>query len=255
MFKLIDSHCHLEEIENLDLAIKKAKSVGIIAIIGVGSDYQSNREVLEMAKKYKGFVFPALGYHPWELKPGEISVNLKFIENYLPEAIALGEIGLDYKKEIRKVAEKELQKSVFSQLLEIAKRHQKPVIIHSRYAWQDAFDLVKESGIEKAVFHWYSGTSSVLREIINSGYFLSATPAAEYSYEHQRAIKEAPLEKLLLETDSPVEYGKEKKWKAKPSDILRTLKAVAQLKEISEEKLAEITTYNAIKFFGLFLKL
>ena len=244
MQKLIDSHCHLEDIENLDLAIKKAKSVGVVGIVAVGSDYQSNQQVLEIAGKNEGFVFPALGYHPWELKLREVADNLKFIENHLIYAVGIGEIGLDYKKDIKKAVSVDLQKSVLRHLLAIAKRHRKPVIIHSRYAWQDAFDLVKESGIEKAVFHWYSGTLSVLREIIEGNYFLSATPAAEYSREHREVIKDGSLNKLFLETDSPV-----RGWE--PVDILRSLKAVAELKNVSQEEVAQVTTNNAIKFFNL----
>jgi len=249
MPNLIDTHCHLEEIKNLDSVIEKAKSVGVIAIIAVGSDYQSNRRILfDIAPKYEGFVFPALGYHPGELKLSEIADNLKFIENSIKEAVGIGEIGLDYKKDIKKSVSVDLQKSVLRRLLAIAKRDQKPVIIHSRYAWQDTFDLVKESGVEKAVFHWYSGTSSVRRKIIEGNYFLSANPAAEYSREHREAIKDASLDRLLLETDSPV-----RDWK--PADVLKSLNAVAELKNLSQEEIAQITTDNAIKFFDLPLKL
>ncbi len=92
---------------------------------------------------------------------------------------------------------------MLKELLKIAKIHKKPVIIHSRYAWRDALSSVEEAEIEKAVFHWYTGTSSVLKEIVSQGYFISATPAVEYHEEHRRAVKEIPLERLLLETDSP----------------------------------------------------
>jgi len=103
------------------------------------------------------------------------------------------------------------------------------------------------------VFHWYTGTSSVLRDIISQGYFISATPAVEYHEEHRRAIKATPLPQLLLETDSPVCYrrGSEFEYEAKPADILRVLAEVARLRSISQTKIAEVTTNNALKFFGL----
>jgi Tat protein secretion system quality control protein TatD with DNase activity len=91
----------------------------------------------------------------------------------------------------------------------------------------------------------------VLREIIAAGYFISATPAAEYHDEHRRAVRETPIENLLLETDCPVRYGREAKWESRPSDILRTLKAVSQLRGIPDDILAETTTKNAVRFFGL----
>jgi len=113
--------------------------------------------------------------------------------------------------------------------------------------------LVEEVQLKKVVFHWYAGTSSVLRDIINQGFFISATPAVEYHGEHRRAVKEIPLERLLLETDSPVVYGRgnEFEYEAKPADLLRTLKGVAGLKGVSEAQIAEVTTNNALRFFGL----
>ena len=252
--ELIDSHCHLEEIENLGSAIEKAKSAGVVAIIGVGSDYSSNSQVLKIAEKYRGFVYPALGFHPARLEATQIAQNLKFIEDHLTEVNGIGEVGLDYDKRITKIAPKELQKSVLAEVLAIAQKYQKPVVIHSRYAWRDALSLVEGAQIKKAVFHWYTGPSSVLKDIVHQGHLISATPAAEYHQEHRRAIKSISLENLLIETDSPVSYGMNPKWQAEPADILRSLKAVAQLKGISEQELAQITTRNAIEFFDLPLR-
>lgn len=253
MSQLIDTHAHLEEIENLGKVITDAKSANIIAIIGVGSDYQSNQKVLKLAQTYEGFVYPALGLHPYNLKDTEIDRTLEFIEAHIEQAVGIGEIGLDYHKRVRAVAEKDVQNRVLGELLKIAKKYNKPVVIHSRYAWRDALSLVEEAQIEKAVFHWYTGTSSVLRDIVNDGYCISATPAVEYHEEHRRAVKEIPLDRLLLETDSPVVYrrGSEFEYEARPSDVLRSLRGAARLKGVSEVRLAEITTGNALKFFGL----
>jgi TatD DNase family protein len=253
VYRLIDTHVHLDEIENLDQAIEEAKSANIIAIIGVGSDYESNEKILHFARVYKGFVYPALGLHPWNLKDSEIDRSLQFIEAHIDEAVAIGEIGLDYDKRVRAIAEKDLQKHVLEQVLQIAKTYKKPAVIHSRYAWRDALHLVEAVQLGKVVFHWYTGTSSVLRDIVTQGYFVSATPAVEYHEEHRRAVKQIPLERLLLETDSPVVYrrGSEFEYESKPADILRALRGVAELKGVGEAQIAEVTTDNALKFFGL----
>jgi TatD DNase family protein len=210
--ELIDTHCHLEEIENLRAVIDRAKSTGLIGIIAVGSDYQSNGQILEITEKYKGFVYPALGFHPAMLNTSRIDRNLEFIEEHIAEAKGIGEIGLDYHKKIIAMAPKELQKSVLREILVIARKHRKPMIIHCRYAWRDALSLVEEAGMEKAVFHWYTGPSSILRDIVSLGYYISATPAAEYHQEHRRAVKAVSQEHLLIETDSPVSYGTELRW-------------------------------------------
>jgi len=254
VYKLIDTHAHLDELKNLDLALEEAKKAGVIAIVAVGSNHQSNIKTLEISQKYCRFVYPALGLHPWELGnlgTFEIDDNLRFIEQNIASAVAVGEIGLDYDKRVLKVASKELQKEVLGRLLNIAVQYAKPAVIHSRYAWKDALYLIQDIGIDKAVFHWFTGFSSVLTGIIDGGYFVSATPAVEYHEEHRRAVREAPLQRLLLETDCPVTYGRAARYESKPADVLRDLEAVSQLKGIDETEIAEQTTRNAINFFSL----
>ena len=254
MYKLIDTHAHLDELTNLDSALEDAKKAGIIAVLAVGSNHQSNIKTLEISQRHCRFVYPALGLHPYDLAnlgTPEIDDNLRFIEQNIASAVAVGEIGLDYDKRVVKVASKELQKEVLNQLLNIAKKYAKPAIIHSRYAWKDALCLIQDIGIDKAVFHWFTGFSSVLRGIIDGGYFVSATPAAEYHEEHRRAVRETPLQRLLLETDCPVTYGRAVRYKSRPADVLRDVEAVSQLKGIDESKIAEQTTRNAINLFSL----
>ena len=254
MYQLIDTHAHLDELNNLDLAIEEAKEAGVIGIVSVGSNYQSNVKTLEISRRYDSFAYPALGLHPWELgnlESSQIDESLRFIEENIAGVVAVGEIGLDYDKRVVKVASKELQKEVLGRLLGLAAKYAKPAIIHSRYAWKDALKLVQDSGTKKAVFHWFTGFSSVLNDIIATGYFISATPATEYHEEHRRAVREALLDNLLLETDCPVTYGRETRYESKPADVLRSLKSVAQLKGIDEATIAEQTTKNAVDFFSL----
>jgi len=253
IFRLVDSHAHLEEIENLEDAIQKARSVGVMAIIGVGSDYQSNQKILQLSRDYRGFVYPALGLHPWYIKESDIERDLEFIEAHVDEIAGIGEVGLDYHKKVRALADKDLQKSVFRAILNIAVKHNKPALIHSRYAWKDALNSVEDVHLEKGVFHWYTGTSSVLREIVSQGYYISATPAVEYHEEHRRAVKEIPLDRLLLETDSPVVYGRgnDFEYKSQPADVLRSLKETARLRDVGEIDIAEITSNNALRLFNI----
>ena len=252
-YRLIDSHAHLDEITSLQEVIAEAKLAGVIAIIAVGSDYQSNNKVMGLARDYNGFVYPALGLHPWNLKGEDIEGTLEFIEGNIDKAVAIGEIGLDYHKKVRERAGKSLQMDLLSRLLKIAGTHRKPAIIHSRYAWRDAFAVVSQTQVENVVFHWYTGTSSVLRDIINQGYFISASPAVEYHEEHRRAVKQIPLERLLLETDSPVIYrrGTEFEYQSNPSHICKALRGVVELRGIDETQVAEMTTVNALRLFNL----
>jgi TatD DNase family protein len=254
MYELVDTHAHLEEIAELGQAIDEAREAGVIAIVAVGSDYQSNQKVLALAEVYGDFVYPALGLHPWNLGGADIERNLEFIEAHIHRAVGIGEIGLDYHKRVKERAGKDLQMRVLREVLQLAKTYKKPAIIHSRYAWQDSLSLVTEAQLEKVVFHWYTGTSGVLRDIINHDYFISATPAVEYHKEHRRAVKEVPLSRLLLETDSPVAYGQGPdglKYESRPVHVLNALRGAASLKTIDEAELAQLTTDNALKFFEL----
>ncbi|UCD08229.1 MAG: TatD family hydrolase [Dehalococcoidales bacterium] len=252
--KLIDTHCHLDEIENLDSVLDEARETRVTGIIAVGINYQTNLKVLELAESYPEMVFPALGLHPQELPEMddvEIDRTLSQIEEHIDKAVAIGEIGLDYHKRIRALVSKERQQSVLRDVVLLAKKFEKPVSIHSRYAWKDALTIATEVGIKDAVFHWYTGPSSVLRDLLEQGYYISATPAAEYHSEHRRAIREAPLNRLFLETDSPVSYGREDRYTAAPRDVVRSLNAASEITGMNRESLAEQTTRNAIRFFRL----
>mgnify|MGYP005865885595 CR=1 FL=1 len=253
MYTLIDTHAHMEEIADVAQAIAEAKAAGVVTIVAVGSDINSNEQILSIARAYPGYVYPALGYHPYNIQSAEIDRNLEFIKAHIAEAVAIGEIGLDYHKKVRERADKDVQKNVLQELLKLAGTHDKPALVHSRYAWQDSLTLVESAQVESAVFHWYAGTSSVLRSIVGRGYHISATPAVEYHPEHRRAVKEIPLDRLLLETDAPVVYGRgsDHEFESRPAHLLRTLSGAASVKGIDEAQLAEITTANARLFFNL----
>jgi len=254
VIKVVDTHAHLESLGDLEKDVHEAREEGVVAIVAVGSDYDSSSRVLDMAAKYPRFVFPALGLHPWELgKAGTEGVDkiLKLIEDQKEAIVAVGEVGLDYDKRVRAIAEKSRQQAVLKEFLALARRLDKPVSLHSRYSWKDCFDLVQSAGLDKVVFHWFTGFSSVLDSILKAGYFVSCTPAAEYHSEHRRAIREAPMAQLLLETDAPVSYGRDSRYQSAPKDVLRSLNAAAELKGVDRDLVAEKTTENALKLFGI----
>jgi TatD DNase family protein len=253
LYKLIDAHAHLEQVEDLGAALARAREIGVSAIITAGSDYHSSRWALRVSSKWKHSdpkVYATIGVHPLSLDSSKIDRALKFIQKNIGKAVGVGEIGLDYwLKDVRKDPNrKELQKRVFKNLLEIAKEHGKPVVIHSRGAWKDCFEMVKEAKVEKAVFHWFSGPIDVLESLLKEKYLISATPAAAYSKEHRTAIQTTPIENILLETDSPVMYrGKT----SEPADVISTLSEVAALKDMEKEAVANKTTRNGVELFSI----
>jgi TatD DNase family protein len=197
----------------------------------------------------------ALGIHPESLEdnqPGAVDECLQFVRENIKEAVAVGEIGLDYwYKWARKNDDKKKeQRDVFARQLDLAKEFDLPVIIHSRGSWRDCLDMTKAAQIKKANFHWYSGPLDILDEIVACGYFISASPALAYSPQHQDAVRHVPIEHLLIETDSPVFY---ENFSATPKDVLRTLKLYSSMKDIEEAQAAKIFFKNTTDFFCLSL--
>ena len=241
---MIDGHAHLNEIEDVDAALARAQDAGVTGIVAVGMDLASNQSTLELHRRFSHLVYPAVGYHPWSITPEGIETNLAFIREHLAGCVALGEVGLDYQAKVKK----KLQQEVFAALLELAAREAKPVIIHTRFSQVRAHRMVREAGIAKAVFHWYSGPLEVLADILADGYFISATPALAYSQPHQAAVQAAPLSRILMETDAPVEYqGKE----SEPADLVTTAREISRVKGMELSQVMAATTANAKKFYNL----
>ena len=242
--KPIDGHAHLDGLRDLEEDLADARKAGIYAIIGVGMNLSSNQKIMEIAGKHPGFVFPAIGYHPWEIREGDVDATLSFIEEHIERCVAMGEVGLDYKVKVKK----RLQQQVLAEIVKLAHRFDKPLILHGRPSYRRIFTMVAEGKVKQAVFHWYSGPGDLLRDIIAAGYYVSATPALAHSEAHRAAIKAAPLERILLETDCPVAHeGRD----SRPSDVFITARLVADIKAVPENAVITTTTESAKAMFSL----
>lgn len=252
MRRLIDTHAHLSDLGDVEGVIKRSKQAGVDAIVAVGANMHTCTATLRWAEAFTDYVFPALGIHPTEWAEDDVPSTLQYIEAHLDGCVAVGEIGLDYwNREARKSKDiRERQRSIYIQQLEMAAEHGKPVSVHGRGSWRDALNLARQHGPEGAVFHWYSGPLDILEELLDAGYLVSATPAVEFSRDHRKALDKAPLERILIETDSPV-HLRNRDRSSEPADLVITLRALAKLKDASEEEVAEVTTGTAETFFGL----
>lgn len=255
--KIIDTHAHLDHLNDLDQALKEAQAAGVEGIVAVGEDLASNQKNLEIKKSsLSPKIYLALGMHPGNIKKDEIEDCLAFIRANIDGTCAIGEIGLDFwYKWVRKDKEKkDEQRAVFRQQLAIAEEFGRPAIIHSRGTWRECLETTKEAGVKRAVFHWYSGPVDVLKDILACGYFISATPSLAYSSPSREAMAYAPIEQTLIETDCPVFYrsldGKDG-FAARPKDVFKTLELYAQLKNMDQQEALTILNNNARKFFGM----
>ncbi len=255
--KIIDSHAHLDHLDDIENALQRAWDAGVEQIVAVGVDLKANKKILELQKSFtQPRINVALGIHPGNINADEIDMTLQFIREHIHQAVAVGETGLDYwYKWVRKdEAKKEQQRQVFNEQLTIAVDFNRPIVIHSRGAWRDCLEMTQKNNVTKALFHWYSGPVDILKEILNAGYYVSTSPSIGYSPQSREAMQHAPLERILIETDCPVFYQTDSEgggFKAEPKDVWRTLKSLAALKNLPEEEVLKAVNQNAQHFFTL----
>ena len=247
----IDTHCHVvsEYYDDIDEVIKNAIDNGVLKIIINGYNMQSNREVLELVKKYD-IVYGALGIQPEELYDYNDD-SLKFIEEHINDEkiIAVGEIGLDYHYD----TDKDLQKELFKRQLKIAYKYNKPVIIHSRDCIQETYNILKESKV-KGIMHCYSGSKEMALEFIKIGFLIGIGGVSTFKNAKNivDVIKYIPLEYIILETDSP--YLTPEPYRGKrnePMYIPIVAKRVADIKGLDIKEIERTTTDNARRLFDI----
>ena len=153
---------------------------------------------------------------------------------------------------INKDLERQKQKDFFAMHLDCCQEFDLPIVIHSRGAWRDCLAMTKAAGVRRALFHWYSGPEDILDQILDAGFYVSTSVSVAYSPESRRAMARSPVERILIETDSPVCYkDTEMSFMAEPKDVVRTWKALAQLKNLDEEETLAVVNTNAKNFFGI----
>lgn len=260
---IIDTHAHLDHLEDLTGALANADQAGVTRIVTVSVDASSclrNWEIAQSVERPK--IHLAMGMHPSDADRSQLERCLRLIRDHRQDLTAIGEIGLDfwYKGVRQDDGKKNEQREVFRAFLDIAGELDLPVIVHTRGTWRECLETVKSAGIRKAEFHWYSGPVDVLKDILDGGYFISAAPSLVYSPQSREAVRYAPLDRTLIETDSPVYYHPPAApgalestdgFKAEPRDVIKTLKAVCALKELDEEAALAIFNRNAMEFFRL----
>lgn len=225
---LIDIHAHLDfkQFDNdREEVIKKAQKANVKAIINNGTDPETNRKTIELAKKYN-VIKPALGLYPVygaKLTDEELDEEFKFIESSKP--VALGEVGLDLKE----LPDLKKQKEVFERFIKLSNKLKIPLIVHSRKAEQETLDCLMSSEAKLVNMHCFSGKISLAKKIEDHGWFLSIPPNIVFSEHFQGLVKAISLSHLLTETDSPF-LSNVKGERNEPANVAVTVKKIAELK-------------------------
>ncbi len=247
---LVDSHSHIFFYKDIEPIIKECKERGVKFIIENGLNVETNRIVLNEAKKYD-IILAALGFHPTDIskeKEEIIEKEIEFIRENKDKIIAIGEVGLDFYW----VKEKELQekqKRYLYMFIELAEEIRKPLIVHSRNSEKEVIDILSTTKT-KVILHSYMGRLSYAKKAIDLGFYFSI-PAVVYKRKDlHRLIEEIPLDLILTETDSPfldpVGYRNNRPWK-----VIYGLETIARIKKIDLEELKKIIFENFKKVFKI----
>jgi len=251
---VIDTHCHLD-MKDFDVdreeVIERSKEAGFEALITVGSDLAGTTKAVQLSEHY-AMVYASVGIHPHDAKDFTEKVYSQLTNwSKKTKVVAIGETGLDYHYDH---SPRETQKDVFRRHLHLAEETRLPVIIHSREAKKDTLHIMQECGVGKGVLHCFSGDQDMAEKAMSMGFYLSL--AGPVTFRKSLSLKEIarmiPDDYLLVETDAPYLSPEPVRGKRnEPAFMLNTLRHVAELRGISLEDLARITSLNAKRLFGI----
>ncbi|MFN4218717.1 MAG: TatD family hydrolase [Candidatus Bipolaricaulia bacterium] len=249
---LIDSHAHLDSPQfdgDREHVVRRALEANV-KIISIATDIASSWKTLEIARKYE--LRCTVGVHPHQAEQFSEDETLQQLRKLCaaPEVVAIGEIGLDYFKEY---APRQSQQRAFRAQLELAQELSKPVVIHLRDATEDLLKILGEHRGVRGVVHSFTGDWALAQRVLDLGLYLSVNGIV--TFEKSQALRDAvaqiPLERLLLETDCPyVAPVPLRGTRNEPSFVRYVAQAVAHIKRISFDEVAQATTRNAQALFG-----
>jgi TatD DNase family protein len=252
---MIDSHCHLDGKDyrgRLDQIVSSAQTEGVHTIVNIGADLPSSIRSIELAKQFP-CIFATVGVHPHDAKTysSELEEKLQKLLSY-EKVVAIGEIGLDF---FRDLSPRNVQREIFRRQLEMAADQKFPVVIHTRDAFRDTINIVKEysSKLVGGIFHCFLGSVDEAKEVIELGFYISIGGIVTFPKSVMTEMAVAiPLEYILLETDSP--YLAPVPYRGKinqPAYIKYVKDKVAQLRNIPAEEVEKITDRSCRKAYRL----
>lgn len=251
--KIFDTHTHIYDTkfnEDFDDVMKRIKEE-MYGIASIGFDFESSKKSVELSNKYD-FVYAVIGVHPVDIKKYNDDIENKLINIALNEkkVVAIGEIGLDY---YWMADPKEVQKEGFKRQLELARKVNLPVVIHTRDALQDTLDILKEYNDIGGILHCYPGSYESARPFLDRYYIgIGGTVTFKNNKKTKELVKDIDLKHIVIETDCP--YLTPVPYRGKRNEPVYTTfvaKEIAKIKEIDVQEVIDITTENAKKIYNI----
>lgn len=253
---LIDSHAHLDDKrfdKDRDKIIKNLKNEGIDIVINPGADFASSVKSVKLSEEYE-CIYAAVGIHPHDVKDMDEN-TIEFLREFSKKekVVAIGEIGLDYYYDN---SPRDLQKKWFREQIKLAKEVNLPIIVHDRDAHGDVYEIIKEEcdGNLTGVLHCYSGDIELAKQFIEMGFYISfAGPITFKNAKTPKEVaKEIPIEKILIETDSPYLTPDPHRGKRnEPLYVSYVAQMIAQVKGITYNEVEKITSENTKRLFNI----
>ncbi len=252
---LFDTHAHYDAEQfdaDRDEVLGALPGAGIALAVNPGCDLPSSRAAVALAERYD-FLYAAVGYHPENCapyRPEDLEALRELAEH--PKVVAIGEIGLDYYWEEN--PPREFQQQVFRDQLALAAELELPVIVHDREAHADSLAMIREFPQVRGVFHCFSGSAEMAEELVKLGWMVSFTGVLTYKNARKavEAARAVPLERVMIETDSPYMAPVPHRGKRNDSRYVRLIcERLAEIKGVSFAKCARVTRENGKRFFGI----
>jgi TatD DNase family protein len=243
-----DSHCHLYDTRGVpvDDVVAAARAAGVTTMVNVGCDADTTARAIELAAQYEG-VHATAGLHPHEAVHGVDSI-VPYLDH--PAVIAVGECGLDYYYEH---SPRDVQRTAFAAQIALAHQHDLPLVIHSRDAWDDTFDVLMAEGVpDRAVFHCFTGGPAELRRCLDLGAFVSFSGIVTFrnATELHDAARQCPLDRMLAETDSPYLAPVPHRGRTnQPAFVVHVVAALAELRGVDVQTVTDSTVAAACLAF------
>ncbi|AFA47409.1 TatD family hydrolase [Acetobacterium woodii] len=257
---LIDSHAHIDDEkfnEDREAVLANAREAGVEIIINPGADEASSYRAVEMSEKYP-MVYATVGIHPHDAKDYDEKKHGALLKTWAEKekVVAIGEIGLDYHYDY---SPRDVQQEVFIKQMVIAKETALPIVIHNRESMEDMVRILKSYFVPEygGIMHSYSGSVEMAKVFLEMGFYLSIS--GPLTFKNARKLPEVvammPLDRLLVETDSPYLTPTPYRGKRNEPAYVRLVAAeIARIRGISLEEVAEASTQNAKKVFGIIEK-
>ena len=247
---LTDTHTHIcDEAFDADRAdvLARAEQSGIRAIIAVGEDLADGEKNLALAREFP-ILKPAAGLYPTRLDFAAAEEVVAFIRANRTALWAIGEVGLDFWV-VKAEEARAVQSDIFARFIDLSIELDLPLNVHSRSAGRHAVDLLTRNGARRVQMHAFDGKITAARPALEAGYFFSVPPSIVRSRQKQKLVRHLPLDCLLVETDSPV-LGPDPHGRNEPVNLKVSVRAIAEIKAVPEERVIEAVVANTRALYG-----